>query len=184
MKKFLPLLIVVLGFSGFLSAQLIWDKFKLNAQQIDQDKGKHQLFNTLYQELKLKTYDNKTIEPKSLKTPLVLVNFWASWCLPCLKEFPSLVAFQKKYGDKLTVIGINGDEENPNKHIEEISKKYYLVFPQVPDPKSEISDKFLIVSYPFSIIYHKGKTIHVSHKIQDFMAPEFLATVDASLNSK
>ena len=184
MKKILPILIVVLGFSGFLSVQLVWDKFHLNAQQIDQDKNKHQLFNTLFQEMKLTTFDQKKIEPKQLKTPLVLFNFWASWCLPCLKEFPSLVALQKKYGTKLTVIGFNGDEEHPSEHIKEISKNYKLDFAQVADPKSEISDKFLIVSYPYSIVYHKGKVIHIAHKVQDFMAPGLLTTLDAALNSK
>lgn len=184
MKKFLPLLIVVLGFTGFLSAQLIWDRFQLNAQQIDQDKGKHQLFNNLYRELKLTTYDKKVIEPKSIKTPLVVFNFWASWCLPCLKEFPSLVEFQKKYGDKVTIVGFNGDEENPDRHIREVSKSYKLDFAQVADPKSEISDKFMIVSYPYSIVYHQGKVIHVSHKIQNFMEPEFLATIDSALRGK
>lgn len=184
MKKFLPVLIVILGFSGFLSVQLVWDKFKLNAQQIDGDKTKHQLFNTLYQDLKLTTFDQKKIEPKAIKTPLVLMNFWASWCLPCLKEFPSLVAFQKKYGGQLTVIGFNGDEEHPEEHIKEVSKKYGLDFPQVADPKSEISDKFLIVSYPYSILYHNGKALHVSQKIQDFMEPTFISKVDEALKAK
>jgi len=184
MKKFFPLLIVVLGFSGFLTAQLVWDKFRLNAQQIDQDKGKYQLFDTLYQGLTFTTHDSKKIEPKHLNTPLVMMNFWASWCLPCLKEFPSLVAFQKKYGDKLTVLGINGDEDEPNKHIDKISKEFKLTFPQIPDPKSEISDKFLITSYPYSILYYKGKVIHVSQKIQDFMDPALIIKVESALSSK
>lgn len=184
MKKFFPLLIVVLGFSGFLSAQLIWDKFRLNAQQIDQDKNKYQLFNSLYNDLRLTTFDNKKIEPKNIKSPIVLINFWASWCLPCLKEFPSLVQLQKKYGDKITIIGINGDEEHPEDHIKKVAKEYQLSFSQVIDPKSEISDRFMITSYPYSIVYHNGRVIHVSQKIQDFMAENFLSTIDKALVSK
>lgn len=184
MKKFLPALIVILGFSGFLTAQLAWDTFKLNAQQIDQNKSKDALYNGLFQQLSLITVDHQKVEPRSLKTPLVVINFWASWCLPCLKEMPSLVAMEKKYAGKMTVIGVNGDEETPAEHIEKISKKYGLTFAQVPDPKSEISDKFLITSYPFSIIYHKGKVVHVSVKIQDFMDPELISKLDALVSAK
>lgn len=184
MKKFLPILLVILSFSGFICVQILWSSRPTNAGQIQQDKSKEQLFENLFQELKLTTTTNQTIELKSLKTPLVVVNFWASWCLPCLKEFPSLVEFQKKYGDRMTLIGVNGDEETPLELVEKTSAKYGLKFPQVLDPKSLISDRFLITSYPYTVIYHHGKVVHISHKEQNFADKELLARVDGVLSNK
>jgi thiol-disulfide isomerase/thioredoxin len=184
MKKFLPILLVVLSFSGFICVQILWNSRPSSASQMGQDKSKEQLYENLFKELKLTTTTNQTIELKSLKTPLVVVNFWASWCLPCLKEFPSLLEFQKKYGSRMTVIGINGDEETPLELVEKTSKKYGLAFPQVLDPKSEISDRFLITSYPYTVIYHHGKVVHISHKIQDFTDKDLIARVDGALSSK
>jgi thiol-disulfide isomerase/thioredoxin len=47
----------------------------------------------------------------SLKGNVVLVNFWATWCGPCVKEFPNLVKLQKLYREKgVTVVFISVDE--------------------------------------------------------------------------
>jgi thiol-disulfide isomerase/thioredoxin len=48
------------------------------------------------------------------KGKVVLVNFWATWCPPCLAEIPDLIALQNKYRDQLVVIGISEDEIPPD----------------------------------------------------------------------
>ena len=52
--------------------------------------------------------------PETLKGKIVLVDFWASWCLPCAKSFPVLDELQKKYGDKLVILAVNVDEKAAN----------------------------------------------------------------------
>ena len=44
----------------------------------------------------------------------VVVNFWATWCVPCIQEIPEIAAFQKAHKD-VVVIGIAMDAENPGK---------------------------------------------------------------------
>jgi thiol-disulfide isomerase/thioredoxin len=184
MKKFLPTIILAMGFFGFLATQILWNSPLLNAQQVKVEKSKDQLFESLFQESKFQTIDQKNLELKTLQSPVVVVNFWASWCLPCLKEFPSLTAFQKKFGEKASIVGINGDEEDPLVAIEKTKKKYGLDFHHVIDPMSEISDKFLVAAYPFSLVYVKGKLVHTSNKGHDFMAKDFIAKVEDALKGK
>ena len=182
MKKLLPPLILVMSFFGFLAIQTIWDMSRSNAQNVKTENSKDQLFESLYQELKLTTIDKDIIEAKSLSTPIVVINFWASWCLPCLKEFPSLVELKKKYSKSISIIGINGDEEEPLKAVEKTKSKYNLDFHHVIDPDSAISDKFLVTTYPFSLIFVKGKLIHSSLKGIDFMANEITDKIDSALS--
>lgn len=183
MKKYIPYLVFIMAFTGFLSTQILWDSFNSNAENVAADKQKHSLYETAFQGLKLTTTKNTTIELKNEPTPVIILNFWASWCLPCLKEFPSLVAFQKKYDGQVKVIGINGDEEDPLKNIDKIEKKYQLNFESAQDDNSVIGNKFMINTYPVSIVFLKGKVIYVNKRIHDFMDPEFISLIDQALKT-
>lgn len=46
----------------------------------------------------------------TLKGKIVLVNFWAAWCVPCRHEIPEFMRLQQKYADKVQVIGISLDD--------------------------------------------------------------------------
>jgi thiol-disulfide isomerase/thioredoxin len=183
MKKYIPFLLFIMAFSGFLSTQILWDTYHLNAEQGDQDKQKHSVYESSFQGLKLTTTKNTSIELKHQKEPIVLLNFWASWCVPCLKEFPSLVQFQDKFKGQVKVIGINGDEENPEELVRKTEGKYRLNFESATDASSLIANKFLVATYPVSIVFHKGKVIFVSKKIHNFMDESFISTIELALKS-
>ncbi len=173
-----------MAFTGFLASQILWDSYDLNAKQVDQDKQKHSVYETNFQGLKFTTTKGTVVDLKSEKESIIILNFWASWCLPCLKEFPSLVKLQAKFkGRGVKVIGINGDEEDPLENIKKIENKYALNFESVADADSSISNQFLINTYPVSIVFHKGRVIYVNKKIHDFMAPEFISLIEDTLKA-
>lgn len=67
----------------------------------------------------------------------VVVNFWATWCAPCIKEIPDIAAFAKEAGDKVRVIGIALDWDDKSKVIA-FAKKVGHTYPLVlGDDKSE-----------------------------------------------
>jgi thiol-disulfide isomerase/thioredoxin len=82
----------------------------------------------------------------------VLVNLWATWCEPCLREMPSLDRLQAKYSDKLSVLAISEDRGggkvvNPFVAKLELTKlKIYL------DPKSDVGRAFGVRGLPTSIV--------------------------------
>lgn len=180
-KKLIPVILFIMAFTGFLSSQILWDNFNSNAELVDEDKQKHSVYETNFQTLKLTTTKNTSIELGKEVAPIVVLNFWASWCVPCLKEFPSLVQFQEKYQGKVKVIGINGDTEEPLENIRKTEGKYKLNFESVLDADESISNKFMIRTYPVSIVFHKGKVIYFSKRIHNFMDQDFLGLIDKHL---
>ncbi|OLE56923.1 MAG: hypothetical protein AUG13_06500 [Chloroflexi bacterium 13_1_20CM_2_59_7] len=56
--------------------------------------------------------DGKPVTLAGSKGKVVLVNFWATWCGPCRAEIPDLVELQKKYKDRLQILGLVVDDED------------------------------------------------------------------------
>ena len=58
--------------------------------------------------------DHRKIVLSSYRGKVVLLDFWATWCEPCLAEMPTFVEWQKQYGsENFQVIGISMDDETP-----------------------------------------------------------------------
>ncbi|MEP7155065.1 MAG: TlpA disulfide reductase family protein [Betaproteobacteria bacterium] len=65
-----------------------------------------------------------------LKGKWVVVNFWATWCAPCVKEIPEIAQFAKEQGDRTRVIGVALDWDN-EKQVQAFAKKIGLTYPLV-----------------------------------------------------
>ena len=55
-------------------------------------------------------FNDKSVALQSYRGKLVLLDFWASWCAPCMEAIPHLIALQKSDAQKLQVIGISMDD--------------------------------------------------------------------------
>jgi peroxiredoxin len=53
----------------------------------------------------------KQVSLRDLRGKVVVLNFWASWCPPCVEETPSMVAMQKQMKDRVTVLAVSLDED-------------------------------------------------------------------------
>src|SRR6202011_2004175 len=73
---------------------------------------------------------------------LVLINLWATWCEPCLREMPSLERMQSRLGDKITVVAVSEDRGG-SKVVEPFIAKLGLQSVKTyVDPKSDVGHAF------------------------------------------
>jgi thiol-disulfide isomerase/thioredoxin len=64
------------------------------------------------------------------KGNIVILNFWATWCVPCREEMPLLVSIQNRYADQgVVVIGASADEASTQNRIPEFLQKLKITFP-------------------------------------------------------
>src|SRR5262250_11822 len=64
-------------------------------------------------DLKAKDVNGQELSLEAYKGKVVLLNFWATWCGPCRAEIPGLIRIQEVYKDRLQIIGMDVDDDNP-----------------------------------------------------------------------
>jgi cytochrome c biogenesis protein CcmG, thiol:disulfide interchange protein DsbE len=98
-------------------------------------------------EFNLTAFDGQTFSSTSLKGKAVVVNFWASWCIPCRDEAPALQRAWEKYrGRGLVVLGVDYVDTEPEARgfITEFKQTY----PNGPDVGTRISQAYHITGVP------------------------------------
>lgn len=103
-------------------------------------------------------------KPFSLKqavaeNKLVMLDFWASWCLPCLKMMPEVAALHEKYKDRgLLVVGISSDTMDAP--WRKAMEKFKMVWPQVRSAeKGRVGEIYGIRTIPYAILIDHNGTI-------------------------
>ena len=106
------------------------------------------------------TADNgQVITTSNFGGRLLVLNFWATWCQPCVEEVPSLDQFAKDMaGSGVVVLGVSMDK-NPKLYRDFLSRSH-VSFMTARDPDAKISADYGTYKYPESyIIDSKGKVV-------------------------
>jgi peroxiredoxin len=97
----------------------------------------------------LSTLEGEQVSLESYRGKVVLLNFWASWCIPCKEEMPLIEAAYKKYQDRgLVVLGINMTDLDTRKDVETFVQETGVTFPILLDESGSVSNEYRIISIP------------------------------------
>lgn len=115
-------------------------------------------------EINLKLVDGTTLDLASLRGKVVLIDFWATWCIPCISEIPMFNQFARQYKDRdFELIAISLDEEGAEK-VKPFLKKYPMNYTQVIGD-AEVAQQFNVAdsSLPVALMVDKQGRIRSRH---------------------
>ena len=117
--------------------------------------------------LRLSTSDGKPGRLKDTKGKVVVVDFWATWCGPCMKALPENVRLMNEYGDDgLVIVGVH-DSRRGSERMEAVAKTQKLNYPLFIDKSSQSTKSWRVAFWPtIGVIDRKGKVRAVGLKPQ------------------
>jgi cytochrome c biogenesis protein CcmG/thiol:disulfide interchange protein DsbE len=116
-----------------------------------------------------------------LKGKVVVLNFWATWCPPCVEETPSLNQLQKHIQSRnALVLGVSVDEDPAA--YEKFLKDYGIVFPTFREPSRKLALDYGTPMFPDTyVIDRHGKILRKFYGPQQWDSPDMLAYFDSVL---
>jgi cytochrome c biogenesis protein CcmG/thiol:disulfide interchange protein DsbE len=130
------------------------------------------------------TLDGRPAKLSDLRGKVVLLNFWATWCQPCVEEAPSLNLLQRRIAPLGgTVLGVNvGIDDGQDTYVKFLSD-YKIDFPTYFDATKKLAASYGTTAYPETyVIDRKGRLDRKIVGPQDWTSPEMMAYLDSLLN--
>ncbi|MHB1730227.1 MAG: TlpA family protein disulfide reductase [Leptospirillum sp.] len=153
--------------------------------------------DALAQAMGLQVFDDRILAPdlaapntsgvmhhlSDYKGDLVVLNFWATWCVPCRKEIPSLDAFSRKWsGSGVRVVSVAMDRRIG--HVTEFMKKVPVSYPVLLGRKGRIDSRYFGLGIPQTyLIDSRGYLIGRLTGPRDWLSPDAEKLVGAILSS-
>jgi thiol-disulfide isomerase/thioredoxin len=124
-----------------------------------------------------------SIELSEMQGKLVIVNLWATWCEPCLREMPSLERLQSRLAGRIVVLAVSEDRGG-NKTVEPFVAKLGLKSVKVYiDPKSDVGHAFGARGLPTSfLIDSEGKVLGRVEGAAEWDSPKILGVLEPLLS--
>lgn len=121
------------------------------------------------------------VTPTNFGGRVLVLNFWASWCAPCVEETPSLEQFQRNLADSgVVVLAISVDRNE--KLYNSFLKRFHPTYQTARDPDANIGDLYGTYKYPETyIIDRTGKVVQKIIGARNWNDPELVTYVKSLL---
>jgi thiol-disulfide isomerase/thioredoxin len=125
-----------------------------------------------------------TVSLVDFRGKLVVMNLWATWCAPCLREMPSLERLQSHLGDRAVVLAVSEDRGGTKAVEPFIAKLGLKAVKTYIDPNSEVGHAFDVQGLPTSfVIDPDGKVMGRVQGAAEWDSPKLLAVLEPLLSS-
>ncbi|HKD86624.1 MAG TPA: TlpA disulfide reductase family protein [Terriglobales bacterium] len=119
------------------------------------------------------TDSQHTVVLSQLRGKPVVLNFWATWCPPCVEEMPSLVQLQKQLGDKVTILAVSEDADDGA--YKQFIHDHGVDLLSVREGSHKTSDVYGTFRYPETyVIDRNGKILRKFIGATDWTSPDII----------
>ncbi|MFQ5443145.1 MAG: peroxiredoxin family protein [Nitrospinales bacterium] len=171
-------------FPGFLIALLFSFYFVvINSAESQTTQREFPEETFLAPSFELPSLNGGKVKLEDLRGKVVFINFWATWCVACLIEMPSMEKLYQRFKDRdFEMFAISVDKDVSL--IKPFLDKYNLTFPVLLDPKSEVAkNKYKTIMFPETFVVDKEGIIrHKSIGPRNWSSKEMIGAFDHLVN--
>ena len=126
-----------------------------------QDPSQHSLVNNPAKDFELENMEGEKIRLSDYRGHVVVMNYWATWCGPCISEMPVFQKLFDQHNPELVVIGIDNQEtvEEIRPYIDELNITYEILL----DKDAQVHVDYQVFGLPTTIIVDQNGIIKVNH---------------------
>jgi peroxiredoxin len=125
----------------------------------------------------LETLSGGVVGPDTYKGQAVIINFWGTFCPPCVEETPALQRMYEKYKDQgVVILGVNLGEK-PVVRVEQFVDRFDVTYPVLLDPELRVRDRYGVRSYPTTLFVDSSgriKEIKVGGMTEGYIESQIL----------
>ena len=112
-------------------------------------------------DFELETLSGENIRLSDLQGKPVLINFWATWCAPCVLEMPNFQKYYEDYPGAFEVLAVNAFESHDT--VADFVEDARVTFPILFDPESKVHSVYRIPGYPTSYVIDRDGVVRFKH---------------------
>ncbi len=137
--------------------------------------------------ISMSSYDGRTWDASMFPGKVLFLNFWATWCPPCLQEIPELMHFQEAHGDKAIVVGVSVD--SPDREVMDVIKRYQINYPITKAAPRMVRD-WNATSLPTTVVLNAQREVvwstvgAVNQDVLENVLGDILAAPQATLHEE
>ena len=116
-------------------------------------------------DLEVKTLDGNTVTlSDELKGELIVLDFWTTWCKPCIRSIPKIIAVSEKYDEaKVQFIGMNEDSPRNQNKVKPMVNSLKIPYTVVMDTEQIVLSELMVSAFPTLLIMNKKGEVLYTH---------------------
>jgi peroxiredoxin len=126
------------------------------------------------------TDEGRRVSTTSFGGKVLVLNFWATWCAPCVQEIPSLSEFQRQFANRGVVVVAVSIDKNPQRYRNFLSH-FHVSFDTSRDPNADISAEYGTFQYPETYIIKDGRVMRKFANAENWMSDDMKQYVQSLL---